>query len=301
MLLILLASCAVVLLPWTAYLGRTLPTSHQVDGWRVAWVGFDVGLMILLLGALWLGRRRHRMAVAVMTATAALLVCDAWFDLVLDWDSSQVWLSGAMALLVEIPLAAVLFISGQQLLSGGMARHTMTAEDVRLQSDPDTAKVMDALADGPVSAETVVATTGLPPAIVAGTLHGLRRSRLVRRGRDGRWSAVPISLVRPVSASLSPEDREAVDAFYDQKLRRDLQLFEWAADHHLEFAEWAKGSRSGMWLTERELVRFDHEYLELVMRYSQLHAAPTARTREVAVRWYAFPTREDHERATAPG
>lgn len=303
-LLVLLAICAAVLLPWTAYLGHTLPTSHQADGWRVAWVGFDIGLLLLLAAALWLGQRRHPMATSVMTATAALLMCDAWFDIVLDWGSRDALASVASAVIIEVPLAVVLFVSGRQLLSGGMARHTLTVEDVELQRRPSTTQVLDALDLRPATAERLVEVTGLQLSVVDETLRGLRRSRHVRRGRGGRWIAVPISLQRPASDSLDPADRQTIEAFYEGKLRQELELFEWAAAQHTVLADWTKGSRSRMLLTERELIRFDHEYLDLVMRYAQLHAGATGHTRELAVRWYAFPTREDHERvaaADAPG
>ncbi|MFC6705259.1 hypothetical protein [Flexivirga alba] len=301
LLLVLLALCAAVLLPWTAYLGHTLPASREADGWRVAWVGFDIGLLLLLATALWLGQHRHRMATSVMTATAALLVCDAWFDIVLDWGSDDVWVSFASAAIVEIPLAAVLLLSGRQLLSGGMARHTITAEDVQLQRRPSTSQVLDLLGEGPATADRIVEVTGLQPSLVDETLRGLRRSRQVRRGRGGRWMAVPISLLRPASDSLDPADRETIESFYDSKLQQELELFEWAAAQRAVLADWTKGSRSRMLLTERDLTRFDHEYLDLVMRYAQLHAEPNGHTREFAVRWYAFPTREDQERVAAAG
>lgn len=245
--LVLLGISAAVLLPWTTYLGRTLPTSHLAQGWRIAWVGLDLALIVLLVGAVVLGRRRHPAATSLMTATATLLVCDAWFDVVLDWGSSGMWLSLACAAFVELPFAAVLFASGRELLSGGMARHTVTAEEIR-------------------------------------------------DGRIGRWQG-PVSLERPRLTSLSPADRATVDAFYDAKIQGEVRLFSWAAARHTEFAEWGAGSRSSMQLTERELERFNREYLELVLRYSMLHREPADGTRELAVRWYAFPTPEELARS----
>src|SRR5579875_1269190 len=295
-LLLLLALCAAALLPWTAYLGHTLPTTHRADGWRAAWVGFDLGLLVLLGCAAWLGTRRHPLASGVMTATAALLLCDAWFDITLDWGSSAVWASIACAALVEVPLAALLLRSSRQLLSGGMARHVLTADDVRLGHETDTSTVLAVLAEAPAPVATIAARSGLSAGQVNATLQALLRGRQVRRGRAGRWSTVPVSLERPALASLSGADRSAVEAFYAGKLQQELRLFEWAAARHTAFDVWAKGSRAGMWLTERELRRFDREYLGLVLRYSMLHAKPTADTRELAVRWYAFPTREEHER-----
>ncbi len=46
------------------------------------------------------------MLTAIITAT--LLVCDAWFDVVLDWGTRHVAVSIATALLAELPLAGLL-------------------------------------------------------------------------------------------------------------------------------------------------------------------------------------------------
>ncbi|MGN6415157.1 hypothetical protein [Flexivirga sp.] len=131
LVLSVLAVCALVLLPWTTYLGRTLPATHLTDDWRLAWVGFDVGLIVLLLAALWSGHRWHPWAASAMVATATVLVCDAWFDVVLDWGSADAWASIASAVLVELPLAVALSVSARRLLSGGMPRHVVTAEEIR--------------------------------------------------------------------------------------------------------------------------------------------------------------------------
>ncbi|MBB2894739.1 hypothetical protein [Flexivirga oryzae] len=300
-LLVLCATCAAVLLPWTAYLGTTLPTDHRADAWRAAWVGFDLALFLLFGCALWLGGRRHPMAAPVMTATAALLLCDAWFDIVLDWGSAAVWASVASAALVEIPLAAVLLAFGRQMLSGGMARHVLTAGDVRAQRDSTVARVMTALADGPLDTGAIATRTGLTPHAVTASLGEAANVRQVRRLADGRWRQLPVSFERPSPAGLGEADRRTLEAFYDEKLHQELELFAWAAARHHEFGEWAKGSRSSMWLTERELRRFDREYLDLVLRYGMLHQVPAEGTREFAVRWYAFPTRDEFERGVVPG
>jgi len=41
-----LALCAAIaLIPWTIYLGLTLPQSYSAQHWRLTWVGFDILLL----------------------------------------------------------------------------------------------------------------------------------------------------------------------------------------------------------------------------------------------------------------
>ena len=56
-----------------------------------------------LMGACFMLRRQIVVMLAVFTAT--LLLCDAWFDIVLDWGTSEVWVSLASAAFVEVPLS----------------------------------------------------------------------------------------------------------------------------------------------------------------------------------------------------
>jgi hypothetical protein len=104
----LLAVCAIGLVPWTVLLALTLPAERQVHEWRVTWVGFDVLLVVAMASTAFFGRRRRRAVVVSALATAVLLVCDAWFDVSLDFGTPDIWMSGALALFVELPLAAFL-------------------------------------------------------------------------------------------------------------------------------------------------------------------------------------------------
>jgi NAD(P)H-dependent FMN reductase len=113
----LLAVGAVSLIPWTILLAVTLPASREVHQWRAAWVGFDAMLIIAMAATAVLGWRRHRAVFLTGPATAVLLVCDAWFDISFDAGTSDVWVSAALAGLVELPLAAFLIIRGYRLLS----------------------------------------------------------------------------------------------------------------------------------------------------------------------------------------
>ncbi|MFE5087678.1 hypothetical protein [Streptomyces mirabilis] len=112
----LLAVSALGLAPWTVRLGLTLPSDYRVHAWRTTWVGFDILLLTALGMTTVLAKRRHRAAMIPAVATAVLLVCDAWFDVSLDLGTSAVWASAALAVFVELPMAAFLFYRVHTLL-----------------------------------------------------------------------------------------------------------------------------------------------------------------------------------------
>ncbi|GLZ35074.1 hypothetical protein Lesp02_72610 [Lentzea sp. NBRC 105346] len=277
------ASAAVVLLPWTAYLGLTLPVRHEGQ-WRLAWVGFDLALVACFAGAAWLGAKRSRAAVGLLAATAALLGCDAWFDVVLSWGEPDSWISVLMAVCAELPIAALLAMHARTLLVGGMPSRELNGTDIKLHTE--LRPLTTALAEGPASTEELAAALDRP---VADDLRALAAAGHVRKGRDGRWRFAPLDLRRPDVTAMGAEERLEYERYMDAKYDRELELLSWAAAHRDEFGPWAQGSRAGMNLTEAELARFDAEYGELVTRYCLLHPEPTAATRQLAVRWYAFP------------
>jgi hypothetical protein len=103
----LLLVCAVGLVPWTIMLALTLPAQYHVHSWRVTWVGFDGLLLAAMASTVFFGWRRRAVVIPALT-TAVLLVCDAWFDVSLDFGTPDVWTSAALAAFVELPLAAFL-------------------------------------------------------------------------------------------------------------------------------------------------------------------------------------------------
>ncbi|MEU2736360.1 hypothetical protein ABZ656_13255 [Streptomyces sp. NPDC007095] len=104
----LLTVCALGLVPWTVLLAMTLPSVYEVRQWRATWVGFDALLMVAMAATALLGWLRHRAVIVSATATAVLLICDAWFDVSLAFGTSGVWLSAVLAACVELPLALYL-------------------------------------------------------------------------------------------------------------------------------------------------------------------------------------------------
>ena len=96
---------ALILLPWTIYLGcNSLPSRQVSPHYDAAWVGFDVMLVVALASTGYFALRRSRYLATAATATATLLVVDAWFD-VMTSPPGQRLESIALALLIELPLA----------------------------------------------------------------------------------------------------------------------------------------------------------------------------------------------------
>jgi hypothetical protein len=98
---------SVVLIPWSAYLGYTLPAREDSPHYNIAWVGFDV-LLLVALGATGVFACRRSAFLAVAAAAAGtLLVVDAWFDVMTSPAGSQLIEAIVMAVVAELPLAGV--------------------------------------------------------------------------------------------------------------------------------------------------------------------------------------------------
>ena len=102
----LFALFSVILLPWIAYIAASLPARQLSPNYDVAWAGFDVMLCAALASTAYFALRRSRYLSTAATATAALLVVDAWFD-VMTTPARERLESILLCALVELPLAAV--------------------------------------------------------------------------------------------------------------------------------------------------------------------------------------------------
>jgi len=101
--------CAIVLLPWTAFLFITLPDGYSANHWGLAWGGFDVALGLSLLVTSIAIARREAFGEIGATITGTLLVCDAWFDILTSRGNSDVMQAIVSAVVVELPLAILCF------------------------------------------------------------------------------------------------------------------------------------------------------------------------------------------------
>ncbi len=97
---------SLVMVPWTIYIGVSLPSRQLSPNYDAAWAGFDVILLAALASTAYFALRRSRYLSSAASATAALLVVDAWFD-VMTTPGNQRWQSILLAVAVELPLATV--------------------------------------------------------------------------------------------------------------------------------------------------------------------------------------------------
>jgi hypothetical protein len=114
---------SVVLVPWTVFLGFELPDRQESSHYNIAWVGFDVMLLVVLAATGFFALRRSHFLALGATAAATLLVVDAWFDVMTSPPGGQFLESLASAVLIELPLAAV---------CGWLAYHTEHLEEERV-------------------------------------------------------------------------------------------------------------------------------------------------------------------------
>jgi hypothetical protein len=99
----------VATIPWTIYIGLTLPARHLSLHWDAAWVGLDVIIAIMLVLNAVFAYLESKWLVMSATATSTLLITDAWFDMITARAGRPFLESFASAFLIEIPLAILTF------------------------------------------------------------------------------------------------------------------------------------------------------------------------------------------------
>jgi hypothetical protein len=114
--LVAVIGCGLVLAAWIGVLAVTLPRYYRSGGWRGAWVGFDLGLLVTFTITAWAGWRHRQLVIICLVVLATLLCCDAWFDVTLDLRTNDFLVSLLMALCVELPLALLAVIGARRLM-----------------------------------------------------------------------------------------------------------------------------------------------------------------------------------------
>lgn len=106
----LFAVLAIMLVPATVRVVFVAPPLLLAAHWRLAWGGFDVGLAVMLAATGISLRQRSTLAGLLAAATAALLACDAWMDILSSAGKSADSLLSAVAeaVVVELPLMGIL-------------------------------------------------------------------------------------------------------------------------------------------------------------------------------------------------
>jgi hypothetical protein len=111
-----------IMVPWTIYLGYSLPARQDSPHYDIAWVGFDVLLLLVLAGTGYFALRRSAYLAIAAAAAATMLVVDAWFDIMTS-PRRELAEAITLAVLIELPLAA---------LCAWLSYHTQHLEERRL-------------------------------------------------------------------------------------------------------------------------------------------------------------------------
>jgi phosphoribosylamine---glycine ligase len=120
------------LLPWMVYLAVSLPASPRAWHWPAAWVGLDALEAAGLAATGILLRRGDARYCLTAAATSALLITDAWFDVTTAPPGPGAAESAAMALLAELPTAAVCAVLAWRGLASHGLRQLAAARGDRL-------------------------------------------------------------------------------------------------------------------------------------------------------------------------
>jgi hypothetical protein len=116
LLLALIILGCVVLAAWIGYLVVSLPVYYRSGSWRGAWVGFDIAELAAFAATGWAAWKRRQLLIIFLIVLATLLLCDAWFDVVLDARTAGFLVSLLSALLVEVPIAVLALFIARRLL-----------------------------------------------------------------------------------------------------------------------------------------------------------------------------------------
>lgn len=106
----------VFLVPWTVYLAFTLPANFSAHYWAIAWVGFDIALILVLGFTAWAAYFQRQILVAASIVASTLLICDAWFDVIMSLGTNDAVFTIITAVLVEIPLAIFFIMLARKIM-----------------------------------------------------------------------------------------------------------------------------------------------------------------------------------------
>jgi hypothetical protein len=114
--LVVMVGVCLVLAGWIAILVLELPTDFTARHWSAVWVGLDVAELVAFAATAWAAWRQRQILILFMIFTGTLLLCDAWFDLVLEFGTPDFTMAVISALVAELPLAFLLFNGARRLV-----------------------------------------------------------------------------------------------------------------------------------------------------------------------------------------
>jgi hypothetical protein len=114
--LMVMTSACVILAVWIGLFIKTLPIHFTVRHWRGVWIVLDLAELLAFAATAWAAWRQRQIVVVLMIVTGTLLLCDAWFDVALEYGTKGFRMSVVLAAVVEVPFAIMLFAGARRLI-----------------------------------------------------------------------------------------------------------------------------------------------------------------------------------------
>jgi hypothetical protein len=130
----LLVGAGLLLVPWLFYMSVALPSTTRAHNWSVMWTGIDAAEAVGLIVTGLFTWRRSRYRSIPAAVTAAVLILDAWVDVITSAAGHATEMAIVMAVAVEIPVATVCLALAVTSLRG-------SAVDVPSQVQPVAARL----------------------------------------------------------------------------------------------------------------------------------------------------------------
>jgi hypothetical protein len=154
---------AIFMIPWTVFLGYTLPRRYDARHWSLLWIGFDVILCAVLITFAWLTWKRRQLMLVTAIIAGTLLFCDAWFDVITSWGNQDHWVTVATALFAELPLSAFMFWLAYRAIRRSLAAYYALMGQADHPPGLLRAPALFAMADPQSTAEALVPAEALIP------------------------------------------------------------------------------------------------------------------------------------------
>ena len=116
-----LLAMAAILVPWTVFLGVSLPPKYDAGHWNILWTGFDVGLIAVLGYAAWAAWFHRQVLASTAIVAGTLLSCDGWFDIMTSIGRPGQWVTLLTGFGVELPLAVFFLWLYRRIVLGALA------------------------------------------------------------------------------------------------------------------------------------------------------------------------------------
>ena len=108
---------SIVLIPWTIYLGTSLPVHYLSAHWDISWIGLDAAMVIAMLITGILAYFKSIWVVITSSVVGTLMFVDAWFDVISERRAIELHEAFFLAIFFELPIAITSFYLAYKVIN----------------------------------------------------------------------------------------------------------------------------------------------------------------------------------------